>query len=275
GGGAAATWTTANPGLRTFSAPLVAPVAMVDSDNAGTGASQNEELITPAINLATASSVTLDFDQFFRWYSGGTVEIADVDVRSSVTGGAWVNVLRQQGASSPNPDHKTVDITAQAAGAADVQIRFHYYQAAFEWWWQVDNVRVSAVVPATCNNAVCTSAPGGAKPANALGASRVDPTTIAVSWDAASCTATDYELLYGNLASLPSYTLLGSVCGLGTSGSASWSGVPAGDLWFLVTGVDGAGTEATWGTATAGERNGGSASGQCGNAARNNGATCP
>ena len=87
--------------------------------------------------------------------------------------------------------------------------------------------------------------------------------------------ATNYELLYGNLASLPSYTPLGSVCGLGTSGSASWSGVPAGNLWFLVTGVDGAGTEATWGPATAGERNGGSASGQCGNASRNNGASCP
>jgi hypothetical protein len=184
-------------------------------------------------------------------------------------------VLRQQGASSLNPDHKTVNITAQAAGAADVQIRFHYYQAGFEWWWQVDNVKVSAVVPATCDNAVCTGAPGVVKPANALGASRVDATTVSVTWDASSCTSTDYELLYGNLASLPSYTLLGSVCGLGTSGSASWSSVPAGDLWFLVTGVDGAGTEATWGPATAGERNGGSASGQCGNAARNNGATCP
>ncbi len=275
GGGAAATWTTANPGGRTFSSPMVAPVAAVDSDNAGTAATQHEELITPVINLSTATSATLDFDQYFRWYSGGTAEIADVDVRSSITGGAWVNVLRQQNASTANPDHKTVNITAQAAGAANVQIRFHYYQATFEWWWQVDNVKVSAVVPPACNNAVCSGAPGVVKPANALGASRVDPTTIAVTWDAASCTSTNYELLYGSLASLPSYTVAGSVCGLGTSGSASWSGVPAGDLWFLVTGVDGAGTEATWGAATAGERNGGSASGQCGNAARNNGASCP
>jgi hypothetical protein len=121
-----------------------------------------------------------------------------------------------------------VTITTQAAGAANVQIRFHYYQATFEWWWQVDNVKVTATVPPACNDAICTAAAGVAKPTNALGASRVDATTIAVTWDAASCTSTNYELLYGDLASLPSYTPLGSVCGLGTSGSTSWSGRPGG-----------------------------------------------
>jgi hypothetical protein len=55
------------------------------------------------VNLATASAVTLDFDQFFRWYSGGTAEIADVDVRSSLTGGAWVNVLRSRTRPAPTP----------------------------------------------------------------------------------------------------------------------------------------------------------------------------
>ena len=35
GGGTAATWTTANPGNRPFTPPLVAPVAIVDSDRAG------------------------------------------------------------------------------------------------------------------------------------------------------------------------------------------------------------------------------------------------
>ena len=227
------------------------------------------------LNLSGATSVTLEFDQFFRWFTGSQNEQGDVDVRSSLTGGAWVNVFKNQGASSPNPDHKTLNITAQAAGAADVQIRFHYYQANFEWWWMVDNVKVTAAVTPGCTNNVCSARGGVAKPVNALDASRVDPTTISVAWDVASCTSTDYEILYGNLSSLPSYTLLGSVCGIGTSGTTTWSGVPAGDLWFLVTGLDGAGTEASWGAATAGERNGGSASGQCGNAARNNGATCP
>ena len=34
----------------------------------------------------------------------------------------------------------TIDISALAAGESDVKARFHYYNAAFAWWWQVDNV---------------------------------------------------------------------------------------------------------------------------------------
>ena len=276
GGGAAATWTTGNPGGRTFTAPLVAPVAIVDSDNAGSGgANQNEELITPVLDLSQAITVTLQFDQYFRWFSGGQAEIADVDVRSSLTGNAWVNVLRQQGASSPNPDHKTINITAQAAGAANVQVRFHYYQAAFEWWWMVDNVKVDITATAGCEMTPCAAA-AVAKPVAAMTASRLDETTLDVTWDVATCTSTNHEILYGDLASVGSYALAGSVCGIGTLGNTTWSGVPAGDLWFLVTGVDGAGTEASWGNdSTGAPRNGATASGQCGNAARNNGASCP
>ena len=76
-------------------------------------------MITSVLNLSTMTSVTLSFDQYFRWYSLGQNEVADVDVRSAATGGAWVNVLRQQNASSANPDHKTVNITAQAAGTPE------------------------------------------------------------------------------------------------------------------------------------------------------------
>src|SRR5262249_45239234 len=125
GGGVASTWTTANPGLRAFTAPLTSPVVAVDSDRAGTGAVQDEELITPSMNLSAAPIVSLSFDQFFRWFSGNLDEAADVDVRSSATGGGWVNVLHQHGASSPNPDHPTVNISAQAARATNVQVRFH------------------------------------------------------------------------------------------------------------------------------------------------------
>jgi hypothetical protein len=88
------------------------------------------------LNLGTATTATLQFDEFFRWFSGGQNEIADVDVRSSLTGGAWVNVLRQQGASSADPAHQTVDISAQAAGAADAQLRFRYSNGGNEQYWR-------------------------------------------------------------------------------------------------------------------------------------------
>ena len=283
GGGAAATWTTANPGGRTFTVPLTTPVAIVDSDAAGQLSTQDEQMITGVLNLSTATSVTLQWDQYFRWYSLGENEIADVDVRSANTGGVWTNVASMIGASTPNPQHKNVDITALAAGAPDVQVRFHYWQAQFEWWWQVDNIRVDVTAPAGCNMVQCSAGPASAKPVpdgsfgTPMTADRGNPlaTSINVTWDVATCTSSDHELLYGDLASVGSYSVAGSVCGLGISGSAAWNSVPAGNVWFVVVGTTGTGTEASWGLGTAGERGGTTASGQCGNAVRDNSGTCP
>ncbi len=136
GAGAASTWTTANPGLRSLS--LTAPYYIADSDELGSGLTMNEELISAPLNCAGFASVQLQFKHDFHWYSGGQDEQCDVDVRSSATGGAWVNVAKFQDADTSGT--VTVEITAQAAGQSDVQVRFHYYNAVFEWWWAVDDV---------------------------------------------------------------------------------------------------------------------------------------
>ena len=103
----------------------------------------------------------------------------------------------------------------------------------------------------------------------------VDGSSIDVGWDASSCTATGYKLLYGPLSSVSSYAIGGSVCALGTSGTATWSAVPAGDLWYAVVATDDAGTEGSWGDASAGPMGGTTPSAQCGDSARNNAGACP
>jgi hypothetical protein len=127
-------------------------------------------------------------------------------------------------------------------------------------------------------------APGGVKPVadgsfgTAMTASRADAAgaTIDVAWDVTTCSSPDHHLLYGDLAALASPTALGASCNLGTSGSATWSGVPAGDLWFLLVGDDGVSTEGSWGTDGAGAQRGLiTASGQCGLTARDNSGVCP
>lgn len=281
GGGSAATWTTANPGSRSFQSPLVVPVAIVDSDFAGTDAAQDEQLLTPVMNLQTATTVTLQFDQFFRWYGGGQDELGDVDVRSSLTGGSWVNVFRNQGAPSPDPDHRTLDITAQAAGAPDAQVRFHYYQAAFEWYWQVDNVKVTYTLPSGCQMHTCLATPGPpAVPDGSFGtpmrSRRLNGSgsSIGLTWDVSLCTGADYKVLYGPLASLASYTLSGASCSLGTSGSATWSGAPAGNLWYVVVATDDSNTEGNWCSASSGPCGGNTPSNRCGDTHRNNAGLC-
>jgi len=90
--------------------------------------------------------------------------------------------------------------------------------------------------------------------------------SIRVDWNATSCPAVDYNLIFGDFAAVSSHTPLGSECGLGTGGTHDWLGVPAGSLYFLIVGVDATGTyESSWGTDSSGaERNGTNPSGQCG-----------
>lgn len=136
GTGAASTWTTANPGGRTLA--LTAPFYIVDSDALGTSGSMNEELISPAVDCAAFTQVQLQFTHDFRWYANGQDEQCDVEVRSGATGGNWVLVANFQDASTSGT--VLLDVSAHAAGQNDVQVRFHYYNAVFEWWWAVDDV---------------------------------------------------------------------------------------------------------------------------------------
>ncbi len=136
GSGPAATWTTDNPGGRSL--PLTAPFAIVDSDEAGSGSTQDEELISPMIDVTGYATVTLQFSHDFNWYSSGGDEQADVDVRSTATGGNWVNVANYSGADSAGT--VAIDITAHAA--SDLQVRFHYFDGSYDWWWGVDDISV-------------------------------------------------------------------------------------------------------------------------------------
>ena len=101
-------------------------------------------------------------------------------------------------------------------------------------------------------------------------------TDLDVSWDATTCPATGYDILYGDLAAVESLTPTGSACALGTSGSYPWNAVPPGDVWVLVVGDDGNQTEGNWGFDSDGSpRRPGVASGECGNSLRSDAGICP
>jgi len=136
--GAAATWTTDNPGGRTLA--LTEPFAIVDSDAAGSSATHDEQLIAPPVDCTGYQQVELRFNHDFHWYSGGGDEQCDVHVRSGATGGAWVQVANFSGGDASG--QAVVDISAQAVGQTDVEVRFHYYDAAYDWWWAIDDIEI-------------------------------------------------------------------------------------------------------------------------------------
>ena len=123
--------------------------AIVDSDFYGPEESQDTELVTPVIDLTTVDAPQIQFDMDYLDYSV-TAEISDVDL--SIDGGTtWENVFRQEG-TSLRTAHIELDIP-QAANQANVQVRFHYYDATFSFWWEVDNVLVGTPE--------CNPIPGG------------------------------------------------------------------------------------------------------------------
>lgn len=151
-GGAAATWTTDNPGNRSIASPFAGKFAIVDSDNAGPFATQDEQLITPAIDASTCSQLFLDYSNQFHFWAEGPIEVADVDV--STDGGTnWTNVLTspQFDDGYPTPNTKSLDLSSLAAFQPDVRVRFHYYNANADFWWAIDNVHVTCV-PRVCHN---------------------------------------------------------------------------------------------------------------------------
>ena len=110
--------------------------AIVDSDWCGF-VSVDTELQSPAFDASGVASLTLEFKSDYYTWTGA--DFADVDVWD---GSAWNNVLQWTGGSVRGPHTEQIDITTAAGGATDARVRFHYYNANYEWWWEVDDVQV-------------------------------------------------------------------------------------------------------------------------------------
>jgi len=138
--GTGAEWRFDDPGVRGNLTGGTGGFAIADSNYYGT-VDMDTELQTPVLDMSGLSNVAILFKTDFNWFVGRGSEVADVDV--SVDGGAtWTNVWRKTGRGHRGPRTEYIDITSLAAGEPDVVIRFHYYNAHYDWWWQVDDVYI-------------------------------------------------------------------------------------------------------------------------------------
>lgn len=141
GGTSSDTWTSGNPGGR-WSSYWTGTFMIVDSDWAGY-VDMNEQLISPSIDCSGFTDVVLKFNHKFRGYSG--YEVGDVDVR--ISGGPWQNVEWYQGADYYVAEGE-VELPLSgfgADGASDVQVRWHYYDAYYDYYWGIDDVQISGL----------------------------------------------------------------------------------------------------------------------------------
>jgi hypothetical protein len=114
-------------------------VMFVDSDTAG-NVEMDEELILQ-VDCNAWQTIRLQFDHHFKEYSVDPPEIGDVDV--SIDEGAWQNLVRYQYGSFDG--RVTLNLPAAAEGQSKVRIRWHYYNANWDYYWLIDNVRVSGI----------------------------------------------------------------------------------------------------------------------------------
>jgi N-acetylneuraminic acid mutarotase len=126
-------WSFDNPGNRTPPPGSDGDFAIEDSDHYGPGENQDASLVSPVVDLSSQTDPEIGFDTD---YNGFFVDqFGDVDL--SVDGGAtWTTVWEQTDADVLG--HVDIPIP-DAAGQADVQVRFHF-ASAFGWWWSLDNV---------------------------------------------------------------------------------------------------------------------------------------
>lgn len=133
------TWGSDNPGGR--SSPYWSGEFMiVESQNPATF-EMDEELISQTFDCSSYERVTLSFSHEFKHRS---TEICQVDVRNN--GGSWQTVAHYQCADAFGEEK--IDLTAVAAHKDNIQIRWHYYDVLYDWYWGIDTIKLTGVLPA-------------------------------------------------------------------------------------------------------------------------------
>jgi len=136
------TWKIQDDGTRTID--LTEPFYIVDSDYHETG-KMDESLITKRYDFVGYSSAILQFAHEFKSYD---FEKGDVEIKSSKTSDRWVRLKRYHKVNASGTEK--IDITEYAAGASDVQVRFIYFDAEYDWYWAIDDIYMIGGKGYTC-----------------------------------------------------------------------------------------------------------------------------
>lgn len=182
GNGDGNTWTSQNPGGRSSNC-WDGTFMIVDSYYAGQ-VDMDEQLITPYFDFTSYNHVFLTFNHFFHYWRYELDEIGDVDIR--VDDGPWQNVARYQGRDAAGPAE--LDISVFAGGRSNVQIRWRYYNANYEWFWGIDDVKLIGLA----------GPPTGADISGDGNVNFVDFSTFAENWMHTNCCFCDGTELTGD-----------------------------------------------------------------------------
>jgi hypothetical protein len=190
------------------------------------------------------------------------------------TRGALPVPASQYGSPGPGGTYRYWDTRTfpVPAGAARVEVRLFYQQTSWEYvqfLWKANDgldpflgqegrnlldawLNVGQAAPFQMEMTTATVTAPAQLPGEGLTlrAGMGGGSTVSVTYTPA-CDATDHALVWGALAAVSTYSYAGAVCGIGTSGSASFDPGP-GSVFFLVVGTTGS-AEGSYGTDNLGQ----------------------
>jgi Secretion system C-terminal sorting domain/Viral BACON domain len=111
--------------------------AYLNSDAYGSGNSQNADLVSPLLDLSGYSTVNLQFNHYFKAYSGSSGSLS-----YSIDGGTTWTLIQSYTTTSPtNP--ATFDQAVNAvAGQAQVKFKWNY-TGTYGWYWAIDDIAIT------------------------------------------------------------------------------------------------------------------------------------
>ena len=128
-------WHFDNPGSRPLNSPIAQPAAIFDSDHySNNNNPENVALESPAFNPPASTSVMLEWDQYFLSTQAGVIYV-------EVWNGSEWSTVYTSNTTTVNPEHKSLDISSEAAGVSNARIRFRW---TGDWsrFWIIDNILV-------------------------------------------------------------------------------------------------------------------------------------
>ena len=146
-------WNTAGEPLNTEDPNLLGMSGnyIISDSDLAQSANLDEEFITPVIDCAGYTRLWLDFNSNMRVYgdeSEPNRQVMELDISLYDPGldtwSQWMNVFTRDRASgdwsSDNP--KSFGLSP-LADEQKMKLRWHFYEAQYDYWWAIDNVRVT------------------------------------------------------------------------------------------------------------------------------------
>jgi hypothetical protein len=223
-------WRDDDPGGRGNSTGGSGIFAIADSDDCDP---MDTDLQSPAFDATGYDGLQIEYKNDY-YDMGSTAQVQVYD------GSDWTTVDDMSGESHRGPETRVVN-TGAGSGASNAQVQWHYV-AGWDWWWQVDDVRVYGT---TCS----PPANGGLVMGHVYDENTNDPLAGADVWnDSGEATSTDQDGSYTLFspagthvfsATLDGYGFVGHFVSVPNSGAAEQNfDLPAGMLGFAPTALE-------------------------------------